>query len=134
MMRSMAASIGLSCVLSVKRRSLLQGFEFRDRLVGEPDLVHLTVAKHLHDDLEQPLIGDEIVGKRAGATQIVGGDGIGIAHQSRIHHPHTAFDQHGPQSSVPNGQALNAEQVPIWESFSLSTQNNTKTKRTGPEN
>src|SRR5271154_883230 len=92
MMRSMAASMASPCSSS----DTFECFEFGDRLVGEPDLVAFTAVKHLHDDFQQPLVGDEAVGHRAGAAQIIRGDGVGIAHHPHIHHPHTALDQHGP--------------------------------------
>src|SRR5262252_9031057 len=91
MMRSMAASMESSGSISGKMRS----FESGDRLVGKPDLVDFAAVKQLHDDLEQPLVSDQIVGKRARAAQIIGSDGVGVAHHPHIHHPHTALDQHG---------------------------------------
>ena len=52
------------------------------------------------DDLQQPVIGGERVGDGAGAAQIVGGDGIGIADHLDIHHLQSALDQHGLSSDT----------------------------------
>src|SRR5882757_10049982 len=95
MMRSMAASMASSGFASDK----LDGFERGDRPVGEPDLVGFTAVKHLHDDFEQPVVGDEIVRNGAGAPKVIRGDGIGIADYAHIQNPYTALHQHGPQSS-----------------------------------
>src|SRR6185312_4727797 len=107
MMRSMAASMvssgtssgrfGMSSGISSDKSFSdgFFGFESCDRQIGQPDLVHLAAVKHLHDDREQVVVGDEIVGDGAGAAQIIRGDGIGIAYHPRVHHSHTAFDQHG---------------------------------------
>src|ERR1700722_13601120 len=96
MMRSMAASMASPGMSSDKLFSdKCFCFEFGDREISESDLVDLAAVKHLHDDCEQVVVGDEIVGDGAGAAQIVRGDGVGIAHHPRVHHSHTAFDQHG---------------------------------------
>jgi hypothetical protein len=55
----------------------------RDRLVGEPEPVEFAALEYLHDDSEQPLVGDEAVGNGAGAAQVIGGDRIGIADPAR---------------------------------------------------
>src|ERR1700751_5021439 len=77
--------------------------------------------KHLHDDLEQSLIGDEGVGQCAGAAQIIGSDGVGIAHHPHIHYPNTALDQHGLYPPVQIDKPLRVELVPIGDADSLST-------------
>jgi hypothetical protein len=56
-------------------------------------------VKHLHDDFEQPVVGDEIVRNDAGAAKVIRGDGLGIADHAHIQDPYTALDQHGPQPS-----------------------------------
>src|SRR5229473_7750111 len=98
MIRSMAASMTSSSLGESDAFELdeLNGFELRNRLVGEPEPVHLAALKHLDDDLQQPLVGDKAVGDGAGATQVIRGDGIGIAHHFDIHDPQSALDQHGP--------------------------------------
>src|SRR5882757_7548332 len=96
MMRSIAASIESSgwvetgCSSSDK----LGGFELRNRLVGEPDLVEFAAPEQVHDDFEQPIVGRKSLGDDAGLSQIVRGDGVGIAHHLDIHHLHSALDQH----------------------------------------
>src|SRR5215475_10943992 len=128
MMRSIAASMessGLKSGSGSSAHGVMSGrlkcLELGDRLVGEPDLVDLAAMKHLHDDLEQPLIGDESVGQCAGAAQIIGSDGIGVAHHPHIHHPHAALDQHGLCPPVQTDKPLRVELVPIWDADSLST-------------
>src|SRR5665213_3406565 len=74
MMRSMAASMGSSSL-----GDNVDGFEFRDRLVGEPDPVVFAAVKHRDDELEQAIIG---------------GDRVGVADHLDIHHLQTALDQH----------------------------------------
>jgi hypothetical protein len=74
-------------------------FEFGDRLVGEPDPVEFAVLDHLHDDLEQPLVGGEAIGNGAARAQLVRRDDVGIAHHLEVHHLNSAFDQHA--SPVP---------------------------------
>src|SRR6202051_505835 len=71
------------------------GLEPGDRLVGEPDPVHFAALKHLDDDSQQPLVGGEAVGNRAGAAQVIGSNGIGVADRLHIHDPQSALDQHG---------------------------------------
>src|SRR5581483_10202332 len=97
------------------------GFELGDRLVGELQLVDFAAVKHPHDDLKQPLVGGDVVGDRAGAAQIVSGDGIGVAHHLHIQDTNTALDQHGPKSSASGGQVVAGKMVPIRETRSLST-------------
>src|SRR5215469_1662896 len=102
MMRSMAASMvssgmssggfGMSSEMSSDK---CFSFEFGDRQISELDLVDLAAMKHLYDDREQMVVGNEIIWHGASAAQIIRGDGIGIAHHPRVHHSHTAFDQHG---------------------------------------
>src|SRR5580693_4443619 len=90
MMRSMTASMESSGLISGKF-----GFEFGDRLVGEPEPVVFAGAEHLHDDVEQPVTRHEIVGDGAGAAKIVRSDSVGVANHLRIRNPHSALDQHG---------------------------------------
>src|SRR5712671_3561125 len=108
-MRSMAESMESSLAVmtmqwfwSSEARGALARLELRDRLVGEANLVVFAVVKHLHDDFQQPVIGDERIGNGAGLAQIDRRDRIGIADRLDIHDPHAAFDQHDSQSSNVN--------------------------------
>src|SRR3954447_13904540 len=110
MMRSMAESMASSvAVMSVQRLAVskavrgLRGFELRDRLVGEPDLVVFAAMKHLHDDFEQPIVGHEGVGNGAGLAQVIRRDRVGIADRLDIHDPQAALDQHELKSSDTDG-------------------------------
>src|SRR6266853_3598960 len=94
MMRSMAASMDFFRCRSGSYRSNQLGFELRDRLVGEPDLVAFAALKQRDDDLKQPFVGDEAVADHAGLTKIVRGDGIGVADHLHAHNPQSALDQH----------------------------------------
>src|ERR1700759_2117819 len=98
MMRSIAASMSGS-----GWSGNCGGFELGDRLVGKLELVDLAAMKHPYDDLEQPFVGGDIVRNRAGAAQIVGGDGVGVAHHLHIQDANSTFDQHGPISSASQG-------------------------------
>src|SRR5260370_14570145 len=98
MMRSIAAAsmessfgVRTSCL----RSDELSGFEMRNRLVGEPDLVEYAAPEQLHDDFEQPFVGCKGIGDDAGFSQIVRSDGIGFADHLDIHHLQSALDQHG---------------------------------------
>src|ERR1700736_3170405 len=95
MMRSIAASMSGS-----GWSGKYSGLKFGDRLVGKFQLVDFAAVKHPYDDLKQPLVGGDVVGNRAGAAQIVGGDGISVAHHLHIQDAHSTFDQHGPMSST----------------------------------
>src|SRR6266481_8855117 len=90
MTRSIAASMASS------RSDKRGGFEFGDRPVGEPDLVGFAAVKHVDDNFEQPVVGDEIVRDGAGAAKVVRGDGVGLANHPHVQEPNTALDQHGP--------------------------------------
>src|SRR6185295_3541877 len=110
MMRSMAESMDSSlAVMSMQRfwsseaRDALRGFELRDRLVGEPELVEFAAMKHLHDDFQQAVVGHESVGNGAGLAQIIRRDRIGIADRLDIHDPQAALDQHSVRSSDTDG-------------------------------
>src|ERR1700759_5326046 len=98
MMRSIAASMSGS-----GWSGNCGGFELGDRLVGKLELVDLAAMKHPYDDLEQPFVGGDVVRNRAGAAQIVGGDGVGVAHHLHIQDTNSTFDQHGPISSASRG-------------------------------
>src|SRR5215831_6972714 len=104
MMRSMAASMASSGLTSVT----LCGFEFGDRLVGEPDLVGLAAVIHADDDFHEPIIGDEIIGDRACAAKIVRGDRVSVANHAHTRDPNPALDQHGPNSSGAGGISAEA--------------------------
>src|SRR5947209_13819939 len=100
MIRSIAASMESSLeVMSMSGLKLRNsngpgGLELRNGLVGEPDLVEFAAVKHLHDDLQQPVVGDERIGNGAGLAQVIRRDGIGIADRLDIHHLQAALDQH----------------------------------------
>src|ERR1700755_2065408 len=121
MMRSIADSMGSSSLCDKAG-----GFEFRDRLVGKPDFVVFAALKDLDDEFEQPIIGGNSVGNSAGAAQIIGGDGIGVADHLDIHHLQTAFDQHD-QPPLWRDKALQREQVPPGNRISCRA----KTKNIG---
>src|SRR5271169_425415 len=109
MMRSITA-----CVETWRMASYLLLFEDCDRLVGELELVGFAVMKQLHDDGEQLLAGREIVGQRAASPEIVGCDGVGLAHHLRVQHPHSTLDQHVARSSVGDeDKSRRREQVPL---------------------
>src|SRR6476646_2984040 len=97
MMRSMAASMKSSWLVVKRVRwwSNEFGFELRDRLVGELDLVDFAALKQRDDDLKQPFVGDKAVADGAGPAKIVRGDAIGVAHYLHAHDPQSALDQHG---------------------------------------
>src|SRR5665213_1922575 len=93
MMRSMAASMNpRGC--SDQFQGFLQGLEFRDCLVGEPDLVGFAAIEHVDDDLDEHLVGSDDVGNGAGFSKVIRRDGIGIADRLDIHHLQSALDQH----------------------------------------
>src|SRR6478735_4602973 len=104
MIRSMAASMApsgswrFSCrvweLRSGNRFGLGLRLEPDDGLVGEPDLVQFAVLEQLDDDLEQAFVGDQRVGNRAGAAEVIRGDGIGVAHEFDVHCLKPALDQH----------------------------------------
>src|SRR4051794_7854460 len=98
MMRSIAESMKSSfAVTDCNEKLLLFGqrrFELRDRLVGETKTVVFAVVKHLHDDLEQAVVGRESVGNGAALAQIVRRDGVGIAYRLHVHNSQPALDQH----------------------------------------
>src|SRR6185312_15266418 len=106
MMRSMAASMEMSSVLWESSLGWsgnfggFQGFEPGDREIGEPDLAHLAALKHPDDDLEQAIVGGEVIRDRTGAAQIIRGNGVGLAHHPHVHYPNTALDQHGPHPPI----------------------------------
>src|SRR5712671_6847577 len=109
-MRSMAESMESSLAVmtmqwfwSSEARGALARLELRDRLVGEANLVVFAVVKHLHDDFQQPVIGDERIGNGAGLAQIVRRDRIGVANRLDIHDPQAALDQHSVKSSDTDG-------------------------------
>src|SRR5215475_7749749 len=110
MMRSIAASMSASC-----RSGNFGALEFGDCLVGKPELVEFAAVKHVHDDLEQPFVGGDIIGNGAGAAQIVCGDGVGVAHHLHIQNTNSTFDQHGPKSSATNGQVF-FRRTSLWGS------------------
>src|SRR5882757_11444027 len=130
MMRSIAACMDGSRAGSGDDERL--GFELGDCLVGEPDLVEFAALKHLHNDAEQPLVGDERVGDRAALAQIVGRDGVGFAHHLGIHDPQSALDQHSSDSPlIPGDKAEPANKFQFGSSAFVHSQ---KRNRTGPKN
>src|ERR1700759_338635 len=126
MMRSIAASMAGS-----GWSGNCGGFEFGDRFVCQLELVDFAAMKHSHDDLEQPFVGGKVIRNGAGAAQIVGGDGVGIAHHLHIQDANSTFDQHGPISSASDRQVLGGEIVPIWETRAVI---NMKKQAQRPEN
>jgi hypothetical protein len=86
-------------VMRVMRSGQCARFEFGNRLVGEPEPVEFAVLEHLHDDFEQPLVGDQAVGNGAGLAELIRRDGIGIAHHLEVHDLNSALDLHA--SPVP---------------------------------
>src|SRR3954470_4558628 len=98
MMRSIAESIEPSFAGSDMCAELAllcqRGFEPGDRLVGKPDAVVFAVMKHLHDDFEQLVVSRKSVRNGAGLAQIVGRDGVGVAHRLHVHDSQAALDQH----------------------------------------
>src|SRR5581483_5367366 len=128
MMRSIAASMSGS-----GWSGKCSGFEFGDRLVGKSELVDFAAVKHPYDDLKQPFVGGDAVGNRAGASQIIGGNGVSVAHHLHIQDANSTFDQHGPISSI------SQETSPVRRNGSNSgnagvinmKKQNEKTKRTG---
>src|SRR4051794_22785970 len=104
MMRSIAESMESSLELILRSVRLFlrvpHRLELRDRLVGEAEPVVLAAMKHLHDDLERAVVGDEGVGNGAGPAQVIGGDGVGIADRLDVHHLQAALDQHVPVSEI----------------------------------
>src|SRR5580704_4123004 len=116
MMRSIAASMSGS-----EWSGKYAGLEFGDRLVGKFQLVDFAAVKHSYDDLKQPLVGGDVLANRAGAAQIIGCDGVGVAHHLHIQDANSTFDQHGPISSASDRQVVGRKMVPIWETPTLST-------------
>src|ERR1700709_2437289 len=93
------------------------GFEFGDRLVGEPDPVKLAALEQTDDDFEQPSLGGKGVGHGAGFSEIIRGDGIGIADNFDIHDLQPALDQHCLKSSSRTDKAQTLPPVPCRETY-----------------
>jgi hypothetical protein len=85
--------------MPVMRSGRQARFEFGDRLVGEPEPVEFAALDQVHDNCEQPLVGDDTIANGAGLAQVVRRVGLGIAHHLEVHDLNSAFDQHA--SPVP---------------------------------
>src|SRR6185437_3645828 len=124
MMRSMTASMNpRGC--SDKFQGLLQGLEFRDRLVGEPDLVGFAAIEHFDDDLDQHVVGGDDVGNSAGVSKVGRGEGIGIADRLDIHHLQSALDQHDFRPPMRRDKADAADRFHFGEAIFAAPQGKT---------
>src|SRR3954453_8218567 len=135
MMRSMAESMASSvAVMSVqtvggsKAVRALRGFELRDRLVGKPELIVFAAVKHLHDNFQQAVVGDECIGNGAGLAQVIRRDRIGVADRLDIHDPQAPLDQHNFYPPIRTDKAREGCKVPAHETFMYRQE---KTHRSG---